>query len=185
MLVALDFHLNCLVLNENLWMRTLVFIGNFSCGFGLKNKAFFSQTYREKQVKGAFSRNRTCHTSMWKTMFSTLLRTPGACGSTPRAHDSIPRAHGFSFQCIFSFFFIFFSVFLLQTCLGTKFPQLVMSSETSWIFIPCLPNSSWCILFLPNYMLFQWNTSKTTKNWLVYGRTIITWLDMKTLQNVS
>jgi len=82
------------------------------------------------------------HTPCVWQCFTTLLHML-------ETHGSTPGACGTFFKCVFFFlFFVLFSVFFLNTCLGTwdRISLIVMSPKVSWIFIPCLPNSSWGIL---------------------------------------
>lgn len=126
--MLLAFLLNHQVLNEKFLMRVLVFIGNFSYGFGLKNWAFYQHPQRKNGIQLFFSAShspcegkhttRECQKRRFCSMFCT-----------PRAHGGIPGACGFSSQYVFAFsssFLVFSSSGLVQG-LGTKFPELVIS----------------------------------------------------------
>jgi len=63
------------------------------------------------------------------------------------------HTRGVSLLLLVHFYLLFFFVVFLSVSssklalrLGIEFPELVMSSKASWIFISCLPNSSWGVL---------------------------------------
>ena len=137
--LAHAFLFNRLVLNENLWMNALVFICIFPYEFMLKIWTFLSELARN------------C------TRLTTVLSD--TCFVCPW-HVTTHPAH---VAPVFSVFFFTFSLssrvlssFRLILGHEIEFPQLVMSLEDSWIFIPCLPNSSWGVFLC----LITWIFSK-------------------------
>lgn len=153
MLLEFAFLLNLQVLNENSWMKSLVFIGMLSVGFGLKNWTFSPNLHVKYNIYLFFPRTACaptlegpCPTRKIEVVFS-VLHTRGAWRHTVGMWLQLP-------MCFCHFLFVFSSTFFLRIRFGAEFHQLVMSSEVSRIFIRIFHLFTRCLSLL-NYMIFR------------------------------
>lgn len=127
-----------------------------SSWFWVENLGFFHKPIEKRNGKTLFLPDLVCIPpqgsfvlSAGNMGFTMCFAHSGRVGAHPRQITSAP----YSILPFSSFFWVLPS-FKLVLRLGKEFPQVAMYLEASWIFIPCIPESSWGVIVLPNYMIF-------------------------------